>query len=96
MNDDQFDIDHLVSRGLSYDVVNQKSDDFNIVYRYGDNFWDVNWLEHNGVFAWHIDTHTELKIKTSEISEMTLYDLSIEIDKGNNPFKTIRLEEENW
>ena len=95
MNADQFDIDHLVSRGLSFDIENQKSDDFTIVYRYGNNFWEVNWLEHNRVFAWHIETNNELKFKIVEISEMTIEDIDIQREKGNNLLRTLRLESSN-
>ncbi len=95
MNADQFDIDHLVSSGLSFDIENQKSDDFTIVYRYGNNFWEVNWLEHNRVFAWHIETNNELKIKIVEISEMTVDDIGIQREKGNNLLRTIRLKSSN-
>ena len=95
MNDDQFDIDHLVSRGLSFDVINQKSDDFTIVYRYGANFWDVNWLEHNSIFAWHVATNTNLKLRVDEICAMYVADIRIEMDKGNNLFWTIRGDQSN-
>ncbi len=95
MNADQFDIDLLVSKGLSFDEVNQKSEDFTIVYRYGNNFWEVNWLEHNRVFAWHIDTNKELKIKVAAICEMSAEDICIQIEKGNNLLNTIRLKSSN-
>lgn len=95
MNVDQFNIDHLVSRGLSFDIENQKSDDFTIVCRYGNNFWEVNWLEHNSVFAWHVETNNELKIRVVEICEMTVNDICIQMEKGNNLFQTIRLESLN-
>jgi hypothetical protein len=92
MNADEFDIDDLAAKGLSYDIDNQKSDDFTIVGRYGDTFWEKNWLEHNGVFAWHIETNDELKRKVAEISEMHVEDIFNEMAKGNNLLQTIRLE----
>jgi hypothetical protein len=92
MNADQFDIDHLISSGLSFDVENQKSEDFTIVYRYGNNFWELNWLEHNSVFAWHIETNNKLKLKMTEICEMNVDDIEIQMEKGNNLLWTIRLE----
>ena len=95
MNADQFDIDHLVASGLSYDIENKKSEDFTIIYRYGNNYWEINWLEHNSVFAWHIKTNNELKIKVNEISEMTVEDIEIQMEKGNNLLRTIRLESFN-
>jgi len=95
MNADQFDIDHLISSGLSFDEENQKSDDFTIVYRYGNNFWEVNWLEHNSIFAWHIETNNKLKIKMTEICKMNVEDIVIQMEKGNNLLWTIRAESSN-
>lgn len=90
MEPDEFDIDRLVSKGLSYDTDRQQSDDFTIVYRYGEFFWDVKWLKHNRVFAWHIDVSGDLKLKMDEISNMTMDDIIKQSEKGNNPLKTIR------
>ena len=90
MNDDQFDVDSLISKGLSFDAAKQKSDDFVILYRYGDLFWDANWIEHNKVFAWHIETSNEILLKVDVISNMTMDDISEQFEKGNNLFKTIR------
>jgi hypothetical protein len=95
MNADQFNIDHLISSGLSFDEEYQKSDDFTIVYRYGNNFWEVNWLEHNSIFAWHIETNNELKIKMAEICKMNVEDIVIQMEMGNNLLWTIRAESSN-
>ena len=46
MNGDQFDVDSLISKGLSFDAEQQKSDDFVILYRYGDLFWETNCIIH--------------------------------------------------
>lgn len=91
MNADQFDLDSLISKGLSYDMDGQRSDDFTIVYRYGDVFWEVEWLKHNRVFAWHVDLGSELKLRMEEISNMSLDDISKQMEKGNNLLKAIRL-----
>ena len=90
MNADQFDVYSLISKGLSFDAAEQKSDDFVILYRYGDLFWDANWIEHNKVFAWHIETSNEILLKVDVISNMTMDDISEQFEKGNNLFKTIR------
>jgi hypothetical protein len=90
MNADQFDVDSLISKGLSFDAAEQKSDDFVILYRYGDLFWEAKWIEHNKVFAWHIKTSSEILLKVDEISNMTMDDISEQFEKGNNLFKTIR------
>lgn len=89
---DLFDMDTLVLKGLHYDNVNQRSDDFVILDRYGDFFWDVNWVKHNRVFAWHVDTRKEILMKVDEISSMTLDGIVEQMDKGNNLFKTIRTD----
>jgi hypothetical protein len=90
MNADQFDVDSLLSKGLSFDADQQKSDDFVILYRYGALFWEANWIKHNKVFAWHIETSSEILLKVDEISNMTMDDISEQFEKGNNVFKTIR------
>ena len=91
MNADQFDIDSLKSKGLSFDNDKQKSDDFTIVYRYGELFWDVKWLKHNRVFAWHLDTSPDLISKMEGICKMHVDDIMKEMDNGNNLLKAIRL-----
>ena len=58
MNSDDQDIEELVSKGLSFDVNSQKSEDFTIVNRYGGALWPVSWLQHGYSFAWHIDHAT--------------------------------------
>jgi hypothetical protein len=92
MNADQFDIDSLISKGLIYDIDRHKSDDFTIIYRYGESAWDVNWLKHNSVFAWHVATSPDLKLKMDMICNMTMDDIIKQMEKGNNLFKTIKLE----
>jgi len=91
MNADQFDIDSLKSKGLSFDNDKQKSDDFTIVYRYGELLWDVKWLKHNSVFAWHLDTSPDLISKMEGICKMPVNDIMKEMDNGNNLLKAIRL-----
>lgn len=93
MNSDQFDIDSLIHKSLSYDIDLQKSDDFTIIYRYGDWSWKVDWLKHNRVFAWHKATITGLILKMNEISSMTIDEITSQMEKGNNLFKAIRLED---
>lgn len=92
MNADEFDIDALVAKGLSYDEAQQRSDDFTITCRYGDILWKVDWLEENGVFAWHIHTQESQKQRAIQISEMFVDEIFAEIEKGNNLLKTIKTE----
>jgi hypothetical protein len=82
MSVDQFDIDSLIAKGLSYDIDEEKSDDFTIVNRYDDFMWDVNWLKHNRVFAWHVDTSIDLKLKMDRICNMTMDDIRKEINSS--------------
>ena len=104
MNADQFDIDSLTSKGLSFDSVKQKSDDFVILYLYAGLYWgkeqikqnkgllwEANWIEHNGVFAWHIETSKDILLKVDEISNMTIEEICEQIEIGNNLLKTIRI-----
>jgi hypothetical protein len=53
MNVDPFEshIDDLISKGLDFDLVQNRSDDFTIASRFSDLFWKVDWLEQNNVFA---------------------------------------------
>jgi hypothetical protein len=92
MNVDQFDINSLISKGLSYDIGGQKSDDFTIIYRHADFVWDVNWLKHNRVFAWHVNTSPNLKLKMDRVCNMTMDEITKQMDKGKNLFKTIKHE----
>ena len=93
MNTDDFYLDELVAKGLHYDLESNFSSDFTLFGRYDPNFeWKADWLEHNGVFAWHIETNDELKRKVAEISEMHVEDIFNEMAKGNNLLQTIRLE----
>jgi hypothetical protein len=90
MYDDEFDIDSLISKGLSYDSGEQKSDDFTIIYRYADFVWHVNWLQHNRVFAWHVDTSPDLKLKMDRICNMTMDEITKQMENGKNLFETIK------
>lgn len=90
MNGDEFDIDKLVAKGLSFDEINQKSNDFTIIYRYGDLYWEVNWLKHNKVFAWHIKTDPRLIAKVDEISALSISEIQNQMKKGIDLLWTIR------
>ncbi|CAN1495105.1 hypothetical protein MCERE19_00318 [Spirosomataceae bacterium] len=91
MNADEFDIDSLKSKGLSFDNDKYESDDFTIVSRYGELSWDAKWLKYNRLFAWHIDTSPDLISKMEGICKMRVADIMTEMENGNNVFKTIRL-----
>jgi hypothetical protein len=90
MNADEFDLAALVAKGLSYDDKLLRSDDFTITCRYGDILWKVDWLEENGVFAWHVNTQSAQKQRAIQISEMFVSEIFAEIEKGNYLLKTFR------
>ena len=92
MNVDQFDIDRLIMNGLSFDKENQCSDNFTIIYRYGDIFWKVNWLQHNEVFTWHVNANSKELEEVNAISTMLMDTITELIEKGDNPLKTIRID----
>jgi hypothetical protein len=93
MNIDGFDIEELVQNGLTYDEDNQRSDDFVIIYRYGDDPWSVDWIKHNRVFAWHINANKKTIEKVHEICEMTMDEIVEQAEKGNNLFTTIEISD---
>lgn len=93
MNADEFDIDALVAKGLHFDYEKYQSKDFTILPRIGDFLWETDWLHHNRVFAWHVNTSQKVLAKVHEISNLTMDVIQEEIEKGNFLLKTIRLEE---
>lgn len=90
MDVDEFDFDRLIAKGLNYDEAQQSSDDFIVLYRYDDLPWELNWIAHNQVFAWHVDTSPDIILKVEEISNMSIDALSEQMKQGNNLFKAIR------
>lgn len=92
MNRDEFDIDDLILKGLSFDSNNQSLNDFTIIYRYDNSLLsEVNWLKHNRVFAWHIYTSNKSLAVVNQISEMSMDKIDELIENGENPLKTIRI-----
>jgi len=55
----------------------------------------VSWLQHNKVFAWHINADKSTIEKVDEISNLTMDEISELIEKGQNPLKTIRIDVEH-
>jgi hypothetical protein len=90
MNPDEFDLDTLIELGLAYDEGQNSSTDFTIVTRYGGILWEVNWLQQNGIYAWHVDSSTE-EIALAKIkSDMLMSEMAEIIERGENPFPVIR------
>ena len=93
MNVDEFDLDPLFEKGLSYDDENQKSTDFVAVGRYEGALWETNWLKSNASFAWHVNCKKEQQERAIEISEhMTMDVIEDYLNKGIEVLKTIRTE----
>lgn len=90
MNIDEFDIDHLIAKGLQYDTELNRSDDFTIKSRYGSYLWATNWIVDNEIFAWHINTPQEQIDKAQTIANTTLDKLEEMYNNGTNPFATIK------
>ena len=89
MNCDDYDLSKLVERGLDYDFKEGRSTDFTILSRYGGVLWDMDWLEYNGMFAWHINTEEEKIDMARKRNELTMDKISEMFELGINPFKTI-------
>ena len=89
MNDDEFDLEHLLSNGISYDEALSSSKDFVIVLRYGGALWPVDWLTENQVFAWHKSCSQQQVDKALDVSAMSYEEISVQIKRGENPLKAI-------
>ena len=72
-----------------YDYKKSRSTDFTILSRYGGVLWDIEWLEYNGMFAWHVNTEEEKIDMARKRNELTMDKISEMFDLGMNPFKTI-------
>lgn len=90
MNPDEFDLDALIELGLAYDEGQNSSTDFTIVTRYGGILWDVDWLQQNGIYAWHVDSSTEGIALAKIKSDMLMSEMVEIIERGENPFPVIR------
>jgi len=89
MNCDDYDLKKLVEKGLDYDFKEGRSTDFTILSRYGGVLWDMDWLEYNGMFAWHINTEEEKINMARKRNELTMDKILEMFELGINPFKTI-------
>ena len=61
MNADEFDIEKLIQGGLEYNEDTENSNDFVIITRYDGALWQTDWLDNNGIFAWHSNCIQEQK-----------------------------------
>ena len=72
MNSDEFVIEKLIENGFTFDEEKQHSPHFTIINRYGGAMWEVDWLENNGIHAWHKNANAELIKFTKTIADMTM------------------------
>lgn len=87
---DSFDVEKNISGGLHFDKEKQYSEDFAFVYRYGNEFWNVNWLEENSVFAWHINSDPKLIERAKEISAISMDQIIERYNLGENLLSTVK------
>jgi len=94
MNIDEFEneLKELIKSGLHYNELLKSSNDFVLKPLYSNYLWNVNWLEDNNVFAWHIHCEKKLIDKAIQIGNLTMEEVNIMFDTGKqNPFETIKL-----
>ena len=91
MNADEFDIEKLIQGGLEYNEDTENSNDFVIITRYDGALWQTDWLDNNGIFAWHSNCIQEQKDRALHIGEvMTMQEVIDLSEKGVNVFETIK------
>jgi hypothetical protein len=89
MNSDEFNLDELIEKGLEFNEAENSSRDFVIYNRYGGAEWQVEWLNDNGVFAWHILSDAAAVAMAEDLGNASMDRLMAEFHRGKNPFKTI-------
>lgn len=93
----EFDIGMLIKKGFNYDKNNHFSNDFVLLPHKGKAPWTVDWIDTNGVFAWHTSTHPDL-IKRADFiahevdSEMVARSAQL----GVNLLLPIRMDQSNY
>jgi len=95
MNSDEYDIDELIQLGLDYDKEIGFSNDFVIYQRYYGYLWQVDWMEDNKFYAWHIDTNPKLKSKAGKFGEIKMNRLEKIYNAGLEPFLPLTNENHN-
>jgi len=76
---------------LEYNEDAENSNDFVIITRYDGALWQTDWLDNNGIFAWHSNCIQEQKDRALHIGEvMTMQEVIDLSEKGVNVFETIK------
>jgi len=79
----QLDLRLVMQRGLDFNLEQKHSSDFGAITKSAGSLWDVDWLNHNGVFAWHSDCRQEQKDRAIQIRKVIKEDVI---------FKTIKTD----
>ena len=86
MNCDEYDLDELIKMGFEYNEEVECSNDFVIYQRYHGYLWQVDWIEDNGVYAWHINAKDELKSKANNFGNVTVHEIEKIHKNGQEAF----------
>ena len=93
MNIDDFEIEKLIERGLEFNSDLQCSNDFVAISRYDGAHCEVDWLNNNDTFAWHVNCDPKQKERDVQIAEVMTMDIIQELgDKGIDVYKTIKTD----
>ena len=89
MNFHEFDYEKLIEHGLEANDDMQYSNDYVAVSRYGGALWETDWLEYNGIFAWHSECNPAQKERAVTIDQMTVSEIKKLSKKGIKLLETI-------
>jgi hypothetical protein len=89
-NAEDFNLKLLIENGLAGSETLDKNSDFTIYRRLSGLDWEVNWLGHDSVFAWHLRDNHQLIAKANHISSMAMDEVMRLQDAGVNPLMVIR------
>ncbi|NEN24636.1 hypothetical protein G3O08_14105 [Cryomorpha ignava] len=93
----EFDIGMLIQKGFDYDKENHFSNDFVLLPRKGKAPWQPEWLEQNGVFAWHTSSHPESIKRANFIAhELDAETIKRSSDLGVNLLLPIRRDQSDY
>lgn len=88
MNLNEFDIEKLTAKGLSFE--NNSSTDFIAISRYGGAEWETDWAICNTIFVWHVNCDQQQIDRANVIANMDMNTIMEKIDQGIDVFETIK------
>lgn len=93
----EFDIGMLMKKGFDYDKEKHHSNDFMLLPRKGKVPWQPEWLDQNGVFAWHTSSHPESIKRANFIAhELDAETIKRSADLGVNLLLPIRRDQSGY